>query len=440
MSDVNKAGNLRPDGGSRMNDEFIARVLSESGRRTPPLNPSVQANILKAMMVENARLIAVEAKAVPKPLPQPSLWDSLLRWLNPPVARGLGGAFAAVLMASLYVLFGGSTGTTLGTVSGDASLRQARTGIFGWQWSLSRNVGASPVALRGGDQLTALVTTTVVLADNSQIVLSPGGTVAMKADGSGVMQLNGEVAYAITPSADGKPKFAVETADGNFVVKGTEFRIRRDDDTTYHYTDEGRVGAVTSVDSADVVTGEQVRAKDGRLSPVELQVPIVAFDSASPAHALTNRQSITLTARIFPGATLVVVDGATGRDVQKIPANAVGEMKGELATLSEGAYQYRFYVTSPDGRKSAQSPDVKLDVDRTSPSFTLEPLTQNGDSIIVRGTTEPNVRVAADGQAVMTGADGSFELKLSKAAGLTVVGVVFTDEAGNTVPAYVKVP
>ena len=52
MSDVNKAGNPQPDPGSRMNDEFIARALAESGRRTPPLNPSVQANILKAMMVE----------------------------------------------------------------------------------------------------------------------------------------------------------------------------------------------------------------------------------------------------------------------------------------------------------------------------------------------------------------------------------------------------
>jgi hypothetical protein len=394
------------------------------------------------MMVENARLIAVEAKAVPKPLPQPSLWDSLLRWLNPPVARGLGGAFAAVLMASLYVLFGGSTGTTLGTVSGDASLRQARIGILGWQWSLTRNVGTTSVVLHGGDQLTALVTTTVVLADNSQIILSPGGTIAMKADGSGVLQMDGEVAYEITPSVDGKPKFKVETANANFIVKGTVFRIRRDrdDDTTYHYTDEGRVGAETSVDTKDVNTGEQVRAKDGRLSPVELQVPIVAFDSASPAHALTNRQGITLTARIFPGATLVVVDGTTGREVQKILANATGEMKGELATQSEGAYQYRFYVVAPDGRKSAQSPDVKLDVDRTAPAFTLEPLTQNGDSIIVRGTTEPNVRVSADGQAVMTGTDGSFELKLSKTAGLKIVGVIFTDEAGNAVPAYIKVP
>ena len=358
------------------------------------------------------------------------------------MARGLGGAFAAVLLASLYALFGGSTGKTLGTASGDASLRQARTGIFGWQWSLARNVGASPVVLRGGDQLTALVTTTVVLADNSQIVLSPGGTVAMKADGSGVLQLDGEVAYVITPSVDGKPKFAVETADANFVVKGTVFRIRRDrdDDTTYHYTDEGRVGAETNTDAADVNTGEQVKAKDGRLSPVELQTPIVTFGSASPVHALTNRQSITLTARIYEGATLVVVDGVTGQEVQKIAADGNGVMRGELATPSEGAYQYRFYVIAPDGRQSAQSPDVKLDVDRTAPSFTLEPLTQNGDSIIVRGSTEPNVRVSADGQAVMTGADGSFELKLSKTAALKVVGVVFTDEAGNAVPAYVKVP
>ncbi|NJM41442.1 MAG: hypothetical protein HC853_12100 [Anaerolineae bacterium] len=170
MSDVNKAGNPQPDPGSRMSDEFIARALAESGRRTPPLSPSVQANILKAMLAENARQVAAEARPAVKPRvqtpsqPQPSWWDSLLRWLNPPVARGLGGAFAAILLASLYVLFGGNTGTTLGTVSGDATLRQARTGIFGWQWSLARSVGGQPVAVHGGDQLTALVTTTITLA------------------------------------------------------------------------------------------------------------------------------------------------------------------------------------------------------------------------------------------------------------------------------------
>ncbi|NJM41441.1 MAG: hypothetical protein HC853_12095, partial [Anaerolineae bacterium] len=126
--------------------------------------------------------------------------------------------------------------------------------------------------------------------------MSPGGTIAMNANGSGVVQTEGEVAYAITPSIDGTPKFKVETADANFVVKGTVFRIRRDTDETTHYTDEGRVGANTSVDSTDVITGEQVRAKGGRLSPVELQTPNVTFGSASSSHALTNRQSITLTA------------------------------------------------------------------------------------------------------------------------------------------------
>lgn len=442
MSDVNKAGGPQPDPGSRMSDEFIARALAESGRRTPPLPPSVQANILKAMMAENARLIAVEAKPVRRSEPKPSLWDSLLRWLNPPVARGLGGAFAAILLTSMYVLFGGNTGTTLGTVSGDATLRQARTGIFGWQWSLARRIGSQPTVLHGGDQLTALVTTTVVLADNSQIVLSPGGSVVMKADGSGVVQTEGEVAYDITPSADGKPKFAVDTADANFIVKGTSFRIRRDpeDETTYHYTDEGRVGATTRVDAADVITGEQVSAKDGRLSSVELQTPIVTFDSASQSHALTNRQNITLTARIFPDATLVVVDGATGREVQKIAADTAGAMMGQLATPNEGVYQYRFYVTAPDGRKSAESPGVTLEVDRTAPSFTLQPLIQNSGAIVVRGSTEPNVRVSADGQAMMTEADGSFELKLDQTTGLKVVTVVFTDEAGNSVPAYIKIP
>ena len=442
MSDFNKAVPPQPDSG--MGDEYIARVLRESGRNTPPLNPSVQANILKAMMAENARLIAVEAKPIRKPLPEPktSLWDSLLRWLTPPVARGLGGAFAAILLTSMYVLFGGSTGPTLGTVNGDASLRESRTGLFGWQWSLARTVGTTPLAVHGGDQLTALVTTTVVLADGSHITVSPGGTLAMKADGTGVVQTGGEVAYEITHAAPGKPRFKVETENGTFVDIGTVFRIRRDrsEDATYQYTDEGRVNATVGVNSTDVITGEQVRAAAGRLSAVELQTPSVAFDSASQLQALTNRQSITLTARIFPGATLVVVDGATGREVQKIIASNLGAMKGELKTATEGEYQYRFYVIAPDGRKSALSPGVTLNVDRTAPSFTLLPLLQNGDSIVVRGTTEPNVRVSVDGQVVKTGEDGGFELKLSKTAVLKVVKVVFTDEAGNAIPAYDKVP
>lgn len=432
-----------------MSDEFIAQALVESGRRTPSLSPSVQANILKAMLAENARQVATEARPIAKPRiqtqaqPQASWWDSLLRWLNPPVARGLGGAFAAILMASLYVLFGGNTGTTLGTVSGDATLRQARTGIFGWQWSLARSVGGQPVAVHGGDQLLAVVTTTVSLTDGSVITLTPGGNLTMRPDGLSFYQ-NGyeEVVYNITHSADGKTKLAIETAEGKFPIKGTVFRIQRDrdDESTYLYTDEGRVGAQTQLDSADVITGEQVQAKGGRLSPVGLQIPIVSFDSASPTHALTNRQSITLTARIFPNAMLVVVDGATGQDMQKISANAAGDMQGVLATPNEGSYQYRFYVLAPDGRQSAQSPDVKLDVDRTAPSFTLQPLTQNAGAIVVRGSTEPKVRVAVNGEAVTTSADGSFELKLTQTADLKVITVIFEDEAGNTVPAYVKVP
>ena len=439
-----------------MSDEFIARVLAESGRRTPPLNQAVQANILKAMMVENARLIAAEAKPVVKPQrqspvqaqPQTSWWDSLLRLFNPPVARGLGGAFAAVLFATLYGLFGGRTGADLGRVSGNATLRTARTGVFNWQWLLASQVGEQPAVLHGGDQLTAQYTTTIVLADNSHIIVSPGSTIAMNADGSGVVQMAGEVAYQITPSIDGKPKFKVESANAAFIVKGTVFRIRREGNTVFHYTDEGRVGAVAGTDAKDVTTGEQVKASEGHLFAVELQTPIVTFDSASGSrtqtisgtYALTNRPSITLTARIFPGATMFATDEATGKTVAQFTADNKGMLHGNLPTTSEGDYRYRFYVVAVDGRKSGQSEPVHLVVDRSAPAFTIEPLSQNGDAIIVRGTTEENVQVMAGDQAMKTGKDGSFEIKVNKTTGLKVVRVVFTDEAGNAVPAYVKVP
>ena len=448
MNDFNNGVNPQPDSESRMSDEFIARVLAESGRRTPPLNQAMQANILKAMLAENARLIATEAKPVVKPQrqvpaqaqPQTSWWDSLLRLLNPPVARGLGGAFAAVLFATLYGLFGGRTGADLGRVSGNATLRSARTGVFGWQWSLASQVSEQQAVLHGGDQLTAQYTTTVVLADNSHITVLPGSTIIMKADGSGVVQMEGDVAYQITPSIDGKPKFKVETADANFIVKGTVFRIHREGKEVIHYTDEGRVGAVAGADAKDVVTGEQVKATAGHLLPVELQTPIVTFGSASGAHALTSRQSITLTARIFPGATMFATDKATGKDIAHFTADSKGMLHGELPTASEGDYQYRFYVVAADGRKSGQSEPVQLIVDRSAPAFTIEPLSQNGDSIIVRGTTEENVRVTAGDQVTMTAKDGSFEIKVNKTTGLKLVRVVFTDEAGNAVPAYVKVP
>ena len=406
------------------------------------MSAAARTNILNAMLAENARLLANETrvKIQPAPTPKVSFWDQLVRMFNPPVVRTFGGFAAVLLVVVGFVLVGGERGMSVGVVSGGGMLQESRS-AFGRTWAIGRPIGDQQMTLHGGDELTAQVTTTIVLTNQSTIQVAPGSRISIAPDGSGVTQLDGEVAYDIYHAPNEMPNFTVQAGAAQMIDRGTRFRTRRGpDNEVVHYTDYGRVSVVVGTDSEDVITGEQIRADDNGLSKVELQTPIVKLSSASNNRALTNGNNVTMTAVIYPNSTLFATDAVTGAKLYEFKADAAGNVTGTLQlNAGEGDYSYRFYVASPDKRESQPSSPVTIVVDRTPPRVALEPLTQAVNEVIVRGSTEPGATVSANGLPAVVNADGSFEVRLPKEANLTVVRLVITDEAGNPRPFEIKV-
>ena len=425
-----------------MNNQFIADALAQSGRQTPPLKAAARANILNAMLAENARLLAIETKGktLPAPTPKISVWDYLVRMFNPPVARTFGGFAAVLLVAVSFVLLGGERGTPLGTVTGGGTLQESRT-AFGQTWAIGRAVSDEGLTLHGGDELTTQVTTTIVLTNQSTIAIAPGSRITMAEDGSGVALLQGEAAYDIQHAPNESPNFKVQAGAAQMIDRGTKFRVQRSGDTVIHYTDFGRVSVVVGSNTKDVITGEQIQAQGDTLSTVELQTPIVRLGSASSNRALTNQRSITMTAVIYPNSTLYAIDKVKGERLYTFVADASGNVTGALQLGGEGEYGYRFYVAAPqaDGRESHPSDAVIIVVDRTAPNVSLNALTQTSNQVVVRGMTEKGATVVANDVAAKVNEDGSFEVRLPKPDDLKPIRLIVTDEAGNPRLLEIKV-
>ena len=326
-----------------MSDQFIANALAQSGRQTPPLRAAARAKIMNAMLAENARLLAIETrvKAQPTPPPRISIWDQLVRLFNPPVARTFGGFAAVLLGAVFFVLLGGERGVPVGTVVGGGMLQESRAAL-GWKWAIGRSISDQGLTVHGGDELTTQVTATMVLTNQSTIEVAPGSRISMAADGSGMVLLQGEAAYDIQHAPGVSPNFTVQAGDAQMIDRGTRFRIRRSGNQVVHYTDYGRVSVVAGGDSKDVITGEQIRADGANLMKVELQTPVVRLGSASNNRALTNRQAITMTAVIYPKATLYALNANNGNILYTFVADASGSVTGELKLADEKEYRYRF--------------------------------------------------------------------------------------------------
>lgn len=442
MDDRNRAKVPPPDPNGRMSDQFIADALAKSGRQTPPLRAAARANILNAMLAENARLLAIETRVKTQPAPTPSatFWDRLVRLFNPPVARTFGGAAAILLVAVSFVLLGGERGTALGTVTGGGMLQESRT-AFGWTWAIGRSVGDQGLTLHGGDELTTQITTTIVLTNQSTIAVAPGTRIVMAQDGSGVADIQGEAAFDIHHAPNEIPNFTVRAGDAQMIDRGTRFRTRRSGVQVVHYTDFGRVSVVAGSNTKDVITGEQIRAVGPNLMSVELQTPVVRLGSASNNRALTNREAITMTAVIYPKSTLYTLNADTGNTLYTFTADAAGNVTGVLELGGEDEYRYSFFVVAPqtDGRRSQASDPVTIVVDRTAPRVTLNPVTQDATEVVVRGSTELRSTVVANGVPATVNADGSFEVRLPKLADLKIVRLIVTDEAGNPRAVEIKV-
>lgn len=104
-------------------DARIERALASSGQRIAPLSDARRAEMLKALLAENARLAATAQSLEP---PKRGVWDRLSDLFTPRLAGAFGAAFAVVLALGAYVLFGGSRAPVAASADGSFALAERR--------------------------------------------------------------------------------------------------------------------------------------------------------------------------------------------------------------------------------------------------------------------------------------------------------------------------
>lgn len=429
-------------------EQYLVRTLAETGRRATILNETARASVMQALLAENARLAKANLQASARhvaPAAASSSWlDRVIAFFGPRRAMPLGSALAVIMLAAGYFLYGGSREVSFGTIRGAAMVVEKRQGPFQLAWHFDRNLdGQDEYAVHSSDEIQAISAVTITLADGSVVTASPNTRfqVLVDAKGGQVIHEIGETAYHITPSSDGLPKFWVNSPEGKFTVKGTTFRVRSEKDSIVQYTDEGVVGASASGSSAgvDVRTGEQVRISKQKLGVPELQVPRIQFQSMTvdpmiPNLVFTNRDVITMSARVYPSSVLIAMD-MTGAEVARFIADKRGVVNGALSILPGAKNEFQFYVrSSSDTRRSQLTDKVSIQLDKVAPKLGSFPptLLGTGAEFEVKGRTEPGVQVFVNSTAVPVDANGEFDVRLPRPTNMTQVQIVARDQAGNT--------
>jgi hypothetical protein len=422
--------NLNPRRASWANDVFTERVLVESGRRTMTLSDARKAEVLKSLLAEAAR---IQAASAPSTRSRPGWLDGLARLFSPRLVSALGAVATLALVLTGYVLYGGVQAPANANLNGVAAVSEQRRGVFGLSWSIARQPeGYGAYALHHGDDIVAVTPVTITFADGSQTVAAPGTRLSLLTDGGGVALIRGEIANSITPSADGSIKFRVESATGTIEVKGTEFRVRTEADASVmQFTDEGLVGVKTDTAEIDVQTGEQTRLQNGLAPVAQLQIPRVSFETRVAGRVLSEQAIVPFSTRIFPGATLIVVDAITQEPFAHYVADADGLIKDALPPILSKA-SLRFSQSAVDGRTSDVSEPVEIVVDETAPTLGVSKVQRDGDEIRIVGRTELGATVRVNDAVVTVKPDGSFEATVTAPAGMTAITIAATDAAGNT--------
>lgn len=455
MSDHNESNRQTPVNPNWSDDEFdqyLGRTLSEAGRRTPTLNEQQRTAVLQALLVENARLakakVQTPARQAVRSPARNSFWDWLTSFL-PRMAAPMGAVLAGVLVLIGYTTFGGSRAMSFGTLQGVAIVDEMREGPFNFRWHVQRPLTEQDVySLHSLDRIHAVTPVTITLADGSIISAQPNSEFGVEMDpatGARVIHEIGETAYHITPSPTGKPKFWVESPEGEFTVKGTVFRVRTETGGIVQYTDEGVVGAAAGGSSTDVKTGEQVRITGQRLGTKELQVPRINFlsmtaDPSVPNRVFTNRDTVTMTAKVYPSSVLVAL-AMDGTEIGRFQSDAKGDVAGNLRALPGAAQDYKFYVIASDGRSSRTTDVVSIEQDKVPPSLSASPATilSNNTEIEIHGHTDVGAQIFVDGKAFPVEANGDFAVRLPYNGQINRMQIVARDQAGNLAQFYVGV-
>lgn len=406
----------------RWSDEQLERLLAESGRRTGGLSTERRDSVLRVLLAEQERLQQEERRQATS-----RRGLTTVDWL-----RLLAGAFAlAATLAfalSAYLLVGGSRLPSDATLSGIARVNERRYGVLGLQWSLAQPEQRYTLhPLARGDEVTAQSPVTITFADGSTAVLSAGAQARVLEEGTGLFLVTGEVESIVQPRNPDTP-FRVETDFGSAIVRGTVFRTRIQLEAAVEFTDKGIVLVSNALESREVITGEQVRIVPVEPLRPELQAPRARFSSRLPDRILINEAALSFRATIYPSATLVIYDARTTAELGRFDADPAGNVAGAVA-LAEGEWIVQLRQISRDGRQSALSAPVQVEVDQTPPALQLEPVVQQGARLRVTGRTEGGASVSINGLGVPVQPDGRFETLLDQPRG--VITVVARDPAGN---------
>ncbi|BCX04647.1 MAG: hypothetical protein KatS3mg053_2585 [Candidatus Roseilinea sp.] len=327
------------DGG--WDEARIERVLFASGQRVSPLSEQRRAEMLQALLAENARLSTI---AHVRPQSEAlGFWDLIRQVFTPRVVGAIAATFALIFAAAGYALFGGTRPPVAAQVEGAFTLAEARQGVFGLQWWLPRsNVTAS--SLHIGDEVFATAPVTITFADGSQAIVAAGSQVRILPS-PGFRLVKGEAVASTTPATD---RFVVESIGATFVVTDATFRVKVDEaGTVSQFTDLGKVVAQTSTGPPTVVlAGEKaIVTRDGQTAK-DLQPPVVEGEK-------TDEGALAFTARTLQSSTVVVLDSQTGAELARFKADENGIVSGQLLPppgTTPASIEFR--ADAPDGRRS----------------------------------------------------------------------------------------
>lgn len=341
---------------------------------------------------------------------------------------------------------------TLIVESGEAQVSWQRPLYFRWSRS---GITSVPVGrefyLAQGDRV-------ILSGDgNGTVVFQDGGR--LRLTGSTILTLEeidparltarmrveaGEVG-ADVPSAPGHLVFEVKTPAAMVSARGTIFRARVvAADHTYSATDEG-VTRVTLLDpalgypSVDVPAGYEVDAVIGQPLQVRPQVPHID-------HLTLNSTSVEADGLLASNHSVLGIFGKTdagsgnallileNRIVDRAPIAPGGDFVLHFRAPVEGDYVLCIAVETPDG---VPSPCVSLTYryDATPPTMLrlLEPAMPeiSGETVTIRGETEPEATVRLNGEPVPVDPAGAFATRWTLRPGENRMTLESCDRAGN---------
>ncbi len=305
-----------------------------------------------------------------------------------------------------------------------------------------------------------------LLAEGDRVILSEGGSGSIAFPDGGRLRLAGatvlalaemnpaqmttranveagEVWAEVTPLPD--LLFEIQTPAATVRVRGTVFRTRvLAADHTYSATDDGTT-QVTLLDpaqgypSVEVPAGYEVDAIIGQPLKVRPQAPLVDHLTLNGTTAeagdtiVSNRPGLTIFGKTKTGAghAVLLCEEAL---LDRSPVAPEGEFRLRFHAPTEGEYPLCVAIEAADGARSPCA-SFLYRYDTTPPSVIrlLEPTAPevSGETVTIRGETEPGATVRLNGEPIPVGPTGVFATRRALQPGENPMTLEACDEAGN---------